>query len=93
MSKILNEPQPILSEDEPNDYDLSENGEWVQVGNIEEQREFWRQAALAHLNPERKRISISIPERDLSKLKTKAAEQGMAYRPPINSILHQYVQR
>ncbi len=87
------EPQPILSEDELEDYELSENAEWVEVGNIEEQREIWRQAALRHLNPKRKRISISIPERDLSRLKTKAAEQGMPYQTLINSILHQYVAR
>ena len=87
------EPQPILSEDELEDYELSENAEWVEVGNIEEQREIWRQVALRHLNPKRKRISISIPERDLSRLKTKAAEQGMPYQTLINSILHQYVAR
>ena len=87
------EPQPILSEDELEDYELSENAEWVEVDNIEERREEIRQAALAHLNPKRRRISISIPELHLSRLKTRAAEQGMPYQTLINSILHQYVAR
>ena len=87
------EPQPILSEDELEDYELSENAEWVEVENIKERREEIRQAALAHLNPKRKRISISIPERDLLRLKTRSAEQGMPYQTLINSILHQYVAR
>lgn len=93
MSKTPYEPQPILSEAELEDYELSENAEWVEVGNIEERREEMRQAALAHLHPKRKRISISIPERDLARLKTRAAEQGMPYQTLINSILHQYVER
>ncbi len=70
----------------------SERGEWVSVGNIEEQRAFWKQAARQTLDAKRKRISISIPERDLVKLKTRAAEEGMPYQTLINSILHKYVE-
>lgn len=70
----------------------SERGEWVSVGNIEEQRAFWMQAARQTLDAKRKRISISIPERDLVKLKTRAAEEGMPYQTLINSILHKYVE-
>ena len=69
----------------------SERGEWVSVGKIDEQRAFWKKAAKGALDGKRQRISISIPERDLARLKTRAAEEGMPYQTLINSILHKYV--
>ncbi len=81
-----------LTEAEERDLiESSERGEWVTVGNIEEQRAFWKEAARQTLDSKRKRISISIPERDLQLLKTRAAEEGMPYQTLINSILHKYV--
>jgi predicted DNA binding CopG/RHH family protein len=71
---------------------LSEEDGWVPVGNIEEQRAFWQKVARDTLDGERQRISISIPKRDLAKLKTRAAEEGMPYQTLINSILHKYVE-
>lgn len=71
----------------------SERGEWISTGNIEEQRKFWQEAARRTLDGKRRRISISIPERDLALLKTRAAEEGMPYQTLINSILHKYVER
>lgn len=70
----------------------TERGEWVSVGNIEERREFWREVAGGALDGKRQRISISIPERDLARLKARAAEEGMPYQTLINSILHKYVE-
>lgn len=70
----------------------TERGEWVSVGNMEERRAFWKQIAQKTLDGTRKRISISIPERDLLKLKARAAEEGMPYQTLINSILHKYVE-
>ena len=69
----------------------SERGEWVSVGNIDERRKYWEQVARNTLDGKRRRISISVPERDLTKLKTRAAEEGMPYQTLINSILHKYV--
>lgn len=69
----------------------SERGEWVSVGNIDERRKYWEQVARNTLDGKRRRISISVNERDLMKLKTKAAEEGMPYQTLINSILHKYV--
>jgi predicted DNA binding CopG/RHH family protein len=69
----------------------SERGEWVSVGNLEERRAYWEQVARNTLDGKRRRISISVPERDLMKLKTRAAEEGMPYQTLINSILHKYV--
>ncbi|MGN6469603.1 MAG: CopG family antitoxin [Rhizobiaceae bacterium] len=44
------------------------------------------------LDGRRQRISISVPERDLARLKARAAEEGMPYQTLINSILHKYVE-
>ena len=70
----------------------TERGEWVSVGGIEARRDFWREAARGVLDGKRQRISISIPERDLARLKARAAEQGMPYQTLINSILHKSVE-
>jgi predicted DNA binding CopG/RHH family protein len=70
----------------------SERGEWVSVGDIEARRTFWQEAARGALDGKRQRISISIPERDLARLKARAAEEGLPYQTLINSILHKYVE-
>jgi predicted DNA binding CopG/RHH family protein len=57
--------------------DSAERGEWVSVGDVEARREFWREAAKGVLDGKRQRISISVPERDLARLKARAAEEGM----------------
>jgi predicted DNA binding CopG/RHH family protein len=82
----------ITKEEERDLIESTERGEWVSVGNIEQQRAFWKEAARRTLDGKRKRISISIPERDLALLKTRAAEEGMPYQTLINSILHKYVE-
>jgi predicted DNA binding CopG/RHH family protein len=71
---------------------LSEEDGWVSAEDIEAERIFWQQVAKKALDGKRKRVSILIPERDLARLKTKAAEQGMPYQTLINSILHKYVE-
>lgn len=83
----------ITPEEERELAETTERGEWVSVGNVDERRAFWREAARRTLDGERQRISISIPKRDLSKLKARAAEEGMPYQTLINSILHKYVER
>lgn len=70
----------------------AERGEWVTVGDVDSRRELWRAAARGVLDGKRQRISISIPERDLARLKARAAEQGPPYQTLINSILHKYVE-
>ena len=82
----------ITDEDERELMESSERGEWVSVGDIDEQRRYWQEHAAKWLDAKRRRISIMIPERDLARLKTQAAEQGMPYQTLINSILHKYVE-
>jgi predicted DNA binding CopG/RHH family protein len=81
----------ITPEEERDLIESTERGEWVSVGNIEAQRSYWQQVAKGALEGKRQRISIMIPERDLARLKARAAEEGMPYQTLINSILHKYV--
>jgi predicted DNA binding CopG/RHH family protein len=81
----------VTPEEERDLIESTERGEWVSVGNVEAQRSYWQQVATRALDGKRQRISIMIPERDLARLKTRAAEEGMPYQTLINSILHKYV--
>jgi predicted DNA binding CopG/RHH family protein len=78
--------------DEADLIESTERGEWTSIGDIDARRAFWKVAAQGILDGKRQRISISIPERDLARLKAKAAEEGMPYQTLINSILHKYVE-
>jgi predicted DNA binding CopG/RHH family protein len=82
---------PMTDEEEAEMIASTERGEWVSVGNIDEKRAIWQKMAENALAKRRKRISISIPELDLARLKRRAAEEGMPYQTLINSILHKYV--
>ena len=83
----MDKNRKITPEEERDLIESSERGEWVSVGNIEERRAYWQQDARNTLEGKRRRISISIPERDLSMLKTRAAEEGMPYQTLINLYL------
>ena len=80
-----------LDAEERDMIESTERGEWISVGDLETRRAFWQKAAQEALDGKRRRISISIPERDLARLKTRAAEEGMPYQTLINSIRHKYV--
>ena len=91
----MNSKFPKISEKEELDLmESSERGEWAPLPayDFEKQKALWEAAAKAYLNPKRERISISIPKRDLERLKMRAAEEGMPYQTLINSILHKYVE-
>jgi predicted DNA binding CopG/RHH family protein len=83
----------ITDEEELDLIASSERGEWVPVHNFEEQKAYLEHLARNTLAKKRKRISISVPERDLMKLKRRAEEEGMPYQTLINSILHKYVNK
>ncbi len=48
-------------------------------------------AARATMNGEREKITLRIPRNDLSRLKSRALQEGMPYQTLINSILHKAV--
>ncbi|TFF25293.1 DNA-binding protein [Jiella endophytica] len=87
------EPKPILTDDERDDYDLSENVEWVPTGDIGEDRLAWQTAARRALQDvQDQRIEVLISRRDLERLKSRAAKEGVPYQALIKSILHDYVE-
>jgi predicted DNA binding CopG/RHH family protein len=88
----MTKTQKISEAEEREIMALSDEEGWVSVGDIEERRKFWQEAAKRALNGKRQRISISIPERDLARLKARAVAEGMPYQTLINSILHKYVE-
>ena len=88
----MNKFRDLTQEEEREIVALSDEEGWISTDNIERERAYWKEAARQTLDGKRQRISISIPERDLMRLKTKAAEQGMPYQTLINSILHKYVE-
>ena len=88
----MKRPSKISDAEERELIAMSEEDGWVSVGDIETQRRYWQEHAKKFLDNKRQRISIMIPERDLARLKARAAEEGMPYQTLINSILHKYVE-
>lgn len=85
---------PDLTDEEEAELIAStERGEWTPVANFAEEKAFLERLARNTLSKQRKRISISVPELDLIRLKRRAAEEGMPYQTLINSILHKYVSK
>jgi len=66
-----------------------EGGEFRRVGNAKAEIKRYRSYAAASLT-RAKNINIRLSERDLQKLKAKAAEKGLPYQTLVASILHQY---
>ena len=66
-----------------------EAGEFKRVENAKSEIKRYRSYAAASLT-RAKNINIRLSERDLQKLKAKAAEKGLPYQTLVASILHQY---
>jgi len=64
--------------------------EFVSVKNLKKERNKYARVARNTL-AKNKTISIRISERDLLRLKAKAAEEGMPYQTLISSSLHKLV--
>jgi predicted DNA binding CopG/RHH family protein len=78
------------SDEEYQEYLDIENSDW-EIPPLDPARKAELEEA-ARNTLKRKRISIMVRERDLEKLKAKAAKLGMPYQTLINSILHQYAE-
>lgn len=78
-----------LDKEEKEILDAYNKGEFKSVPNIEEEKQKLVAAARATLNKNRN-INIRISERDLHKLKAKAAAKGLPYQTLVSSVLHQY---
>ncbi len=66
-----------------------EKGEFVSVKNLAKVKKELIAAAKNTSNKTRN-VNLRIPERDLQKLKAKAAREGIPYQTLASSILHRY---
>ena len=66
-----------------------EDGKYVTVDNLDEEIKRVREAAKNTLQKTRN-INIRLPERDIQKLKVKAAENNLPYQTLISMLLRQY---
>ena len=78
-----------LTKEEQELLDAYEKGEFKSLPNLDEQKEYFRQIARNTLNKARN-INIRLSERDLARLKRKAAEEGLPYQTLASSILHKF---
>jgi predicted DNA binding CopG/RHH family protein len=77
-----------LDKDEENILNSFDKGEFVSVAKKAVVKGYVSSAKTT-LNRER-HINIRLSERDLQKLKLKAAEKGIPYQTLVSSVLHQY---
>lgn len=66
-----------------------EEGKLVRVKDFEKEKKKLMEAAKNTFNKTRN-INIRLSERDLIKLKAKAAREGIPYQTLVSSILHRY---
>jgi len=66
-----------------------ENDEFVSVSNLSGQKKKYSVIA-KNTFKKNKSITIRLAERDIQKVKAKAAEEGIPYQTLITSIIHKY---
>jgi predicted DNA binding CopG/RHH family protein len=76
-----------LDKEEQEILDAVERGEFISVPNLEKVKKELISAARNSLN-KTKNINIRLSEKDLQKLKSKAASEGIPYQTLASSILH-----
>ena len=86
----MNDPNYNLDEDEREVLTEYESGKLVRDPNLAKRKEGWQEAARNTQNKTRN-INIRLTEKDLSRLKAKAAEEGIPYQTLVSSILHKAV--
>jgi predicted DNA binding CopG/RHH family protein len=71
-------------------YLASEADEFEPIpADIEETRKKWQNSARETINGKRERITIAIPVRNLSRIKSMALRRGIPYQTLINETLNQ----
>lgn len=81
-----------LDEEEKQILEEFERGEWVPVKNLAKARREAMEVARNTLN-KTKNINIRVALKDLQKLRSKAAEEGIPYQTLASSVLHKYVSK
>lgn len=79
----------ILDAEEKELLDSFENDEWQSVEDFEQEKSIAQNAAANYLKKDI-RINIRISSSDLTRIKQKAAYEGLPYQTLIASILHKY---
>lgn len=86
--------QKITKKEEQQIVQLTERSdEWVSVGNKDDRQAFWRDAAEQTIDGRRKRISISVNEDDLARLRSEAVRSGIPYQTLINHLIRKHVRQ
>jgi predicted DNA binding CopG/RHH family protein len=67
-----------------------EADEWQSVGNVEAEKQTYREYATATFKKD-KRVNIRISGKDLEALQKRALEEGLPYQTLIASVLHKFV--
>lgn len=66
-----------------------ERGEWKESKNSKAEIAFAKRTAKNYFKKDR-RINIRLPQSDLTKIKQRAAVEGIPYQTLIGSLLHKY---
>ena len=69
-----------------------EQGISKSVPNIKKELEYFREVA-RQSTARTKSINLRLSERDLHRVKAKAAEEGVPYQTLLSSLIHKYVAR
>lgn len=67
-----------------------ENGDWVEVADMEKEKEKYKKLAQSFAK-KKKNINIRLAENDLLKLKSKSLSMGLSYQTLVSFLVHQYV--
>jgi predicted DNA binding CopG/RHH family protein len=79
----------ILDEEEQRLLKEFERGEWKGIKNFAKEKKLYEAAARNTFNKKRN-INIRLSEKDLHKLKVRAAEDGIPYQTLVSSVLHKF---
>ncbi|MBF8250026.1 MAG: hypothetical protein HW400_627 [Candidatus Levybacteria bacterium] len=82
----------ILDKEEEQILKDFEDGKYVRVKDFEQEKKRLQEIARNTLN-KLKNINIRLSEKDLHKLKVKAAEDGIPYQTLAGSILHRFANK
>ena len=82
----------ILDQEEQQLLEEFERGEWKSVKNFAKEKKRFEAIARNTLNKTRN-INIRLSEKDLHKIKVKAAEDGIPYQTLVGSVLHRFANR
>lgn len=82
----------ILDEEEEQILKDFEDGKYIRIKNFEQEKKRLQEIARNTLDKKRN-INIRLSEKDLHKIKVKAAEDGIPYQTLVGSVLHRFANK